>query len=148
MELMCLKKPTVDKVLQQGIYGALETKPEERRKFLGTLRERIIVALKKSQVRETEVYPQVELFMKKYPHSHLFLNGNMNYGELSKYVKLATKFKVEHTIVTNKEHNTEIGLVLAMDQAIDKDEIYISKKEPKKLEIKEKKSLLAKIFKR
>ncbi|MDQ0201609.1 YueI family protein [Neobacillus ginsengisoli] len=143
-----MKKPTVDEVLQQGIYGALETKPEERRKFLGTLRERIIVALKKSQVRETEVYPQVELYMKKFPQSHLFLNGNMNYGELSKYVKLATKYKIEHTIVTNKEHNTEIGLVLAMDHAIDKDEIYITKKDPKKPEIKKKKSLFAKIFKR
>jgi uncharacterized protein YueI len=145
---MCLKKPTVDEILQQGIYGAPETKPEERRKFLGTLRERIIVALKKSQVRETEIYPQVELYMKKFPQSHLFLNGNMNYGELSKYVKLATKYKIEHTIVTKKEHNTEIGLVLAMDHAIDKEEIYISKKEPKKTEIKKKKGLFAKLFKR
>ena len=26
---------------------------------------------------------------------------------LSKYVKLAAKHKIEHTIVTNKEHDTE-----------------------------------------
>lgn len=148
MEMICLKKPTVDEILQQGIYGPLETKPDERRKFLGTIRERIIVALKKRQVGETEIYPQVEQYMKGKPQAHLFLNGNMNYGALSKYVKLATKYKLEHTIVTNKEHDTEIGLVLAMDHAIDKEEIYITKKETFQPEVKKSKGFFAKIFKK
>jgi uncharacterized protein YueI len=146
MELIYLKKPTVDEVLQQGIYGTLETKPDERRKFLGTLRERIIVALTKSQVGEMEVYPQVEQHMKEKPQAHLFLNGNMSYESLSKYVKLATKYKVEHTIVTNKEHDSEIGLVLAMEHAIDKEEIYITKKALVQQEVEKKKGFFAKIF--
>jgi uncharacterized protein YueI len=149
MELIYLKKTTVDEVLQQGIYGPLETKPDERRKFLGTLRERIMVALTKSQVGENEVYPQVEQHMKEKPQSHLFLNGNMNYEGLSKYVKLATKYKIEHTIVTNKEHDSEIGLVLAMDHAIDKEDIYIAKKVPvHRPEVEKSKGFFAKIFKR
>lgn len=142
-----MKKTTVDEVLQQGIYGQLETKPDERRKFLGTLRERIIVVLKKSQVGEIEIYPQVEQYMKENTQAHLFLNGNMNYEELSKYVKLATKNKIEHTIVTNKEHDTEIGLALAMDHAIDKEDIYISKKEQDPEKAQAKKGLFSKIFK-
>jgi uncharacterized protein YueI len=148
MELIYLKKTTVDEVLQQGIYGPLETKPDERRKFLGTLRERIIVALTKGQVGEMEVYPQVEQHMKENPQSHLFLNGNMSYESLSKYVKLATKYKIEHTIVTNKEHDSEIGLVLAMEHAIDKEEIYITKKVTVQQEVKKNKGFLAKLFKR
>lgn len=150
MELIYLKKTTVDEVLQQGIYGPLETKPDERRKFLGTLRERIVVALTKSQVAEKAVYPQVEQLMKEKPQSHLFLNGNMKYEDLSKYVKLATKYKIEHTLVTNKEHDSEIGLVLAMDHAIDKEEIYITKKVPaQQQEIKKKNNgFFSKIFKK
>jgi uncharacterized protein YueI len=144
-----LKKTTVDEVLQQGIYGPLETKPDERRKFLGTLRERIVLALTKSQVAETAVYPQVERQIKERPQSHLFLNGNMNYEDLSKYVKLAAKYKIEHTLVTNKDHDSEIGLVLAMDQAIDKEDIYITNKEPVlEQEVKKGKGFFAKIFKR
>lgn len=144
-----MKKTTVDEVLQQGIYGPLETKPDERRKFLGTLRERIVVALTKSQVAETAVYPQVEQQMKERAQSHLFLNGNMSYETLSKYVKLATKYKIEHTLVTNKEHDSEIGLVLAMDHAIDKEDIYITNKEPVvEQEVKKGKGFFAKIFKR
>lgn len=145
-----MKKTTVDEVLQQGIYGPLETKPDERRKFLGTLRERIVVALTKRQVAEANVYPQVEKQMKEKPHSHLFLNGNMSYETLSKYVKLATKYKIEHTLVTNKDHDSEIGLVLAMDHAIDKEEIYITNKEPKmvKEEGKKSKGFFSKLFNR
>jgi uncharacterized protein YueI len=143
-----LKKTTVDEVLQQGIYGPLETKPDERRKFLGTLRERIIVALTKRQVGEMEVYPQVEQHMKEKPDAHLFLNGNMSYESLSKYVKLATKYKIEHTIVTNKEHDSDIGLVLAMEHAIEKEEIYITKKVPVQQEVKKSKGFFAKLFKR
>jgi uncharacterized protein YueI len=145
-----LKKTTVDEVLQQGIYGTLETKPDERRKFLGTLRERIVVALTKRQVAETNVYPQVEKQMKERPQSHLFLNGNLSYETLSKYVKLATKYKIEHTLVTNKEHDSEIGLVLAMDHAIDLEDIYITNKEPQpgQSEIKKNKGFFANLFKR
>ncbi|WP_255286664.1 MULTISPECIES: YueI family protein [unclassified Bacillus (in: firmicutes)] len=143
-----MERKTVEDVLQQGIYGPLETKPEERRKYLGTLRERIIVALTKSQVAETKIYPQVEQFMKEYPKAHLLLNGNMAYEELSKYVKLASKNKMEHKIVTNKEHDTDIGLVLAMSVAIDKEDIFISQKVQIPEKLPEKKSLFAKLFKR
>lgn len=147
MEMIFLKKPTVDEVLQQGIYGPLETKPEERRKFLGTLRERIVVALTIRQVREDAVYPQVEQYIKKFPKAHLLLNGNIHYRELSKYVKLAAKYQLEHTIVTNKKHETDIGLVLAMEYAIDKEEIYILRKDYKMKEMK-KQGFLEKLFKK
>ncbi len=137
----------MEEVLQQGILGPLETKPDERRKFLGTLRERIIVSLKKSQVIEADIYPQIEQEMKKNPQANLFLNGNIDYSALSKYVKLAAKHNLEHTIVTNKEHDSEIGLVLAMDHAIDKKEIYITKKEIHLPEPAKKKGLFSKLFK-
>lgn len=143
-----MERKTVEDVLQQGIYGPLETKPEERRKYLGTLRERIIVALTKKQIAETSIYPQVEQSMKEYPQAHLLLNGNMAYEELSKYVKLAAKNKIEHKLVTNKEHDTEIGLVLAMNYAIDKAEISISHKVQIPEKLPEKKGLFAKLFKR
>ncbi|WP_286230545.1 YueI family protein [Neobacillus mesonae] len=141
-----MKKPGVEEVLQQGIHGPLETKPDERRKYLGTLRERIVVALKKIQVAEETVYPQVEKLMKDYPKAHLFLNGNLPYEQLSKYIKKAAKYNIRHTIVTNKESETDIGLVLAMDYAIEKDEIFIFKKAPE-IPIA-KKGFFAKLFKR
>ena len=58
-------KNEVDEYLQQGIYGIKEIKPEERKKYLGTLRERVIAVLYQSQVLEKEVYPEIAQFIQE-----------------------------------------------------------------------------------
>ena len=108
----------MDDYLKQGIYGPKETNPDERRKFLGTIRERIEVALTQSQVMEKVIYPEVEQKMKNYSETHLFLNGHLDYSYLSKYIKKANQYKINYTIVTNKEYNSEIGLVLAHEKLL------------------------------
>jgi uncharacterized protein YueI len=144
-----VERPGVDDYLQQGIYGQKQTKPDERRKYLGTIRERIVFALTQKQVRRKGTLPQAESLMKENKGAHLYLNGNMSYTYLSKYIKLAGKYDIQYTMVTNKEHNTDIGLVLAYGHAIDKEEIYIDEtKVSKPVEPKtKKKSFFAKLFK-
>ena len=123
-----MSRLNVEDYLEQGIHGPKEIKPGERREFLGTLRERVIIVLKKSQVFETDVYPEVEQMMKQYPRSNLFLNGQMDYQYLGKYIKLAMSHKIPYKIVLNKDHNSDLGLVLAENNAINKEEIHIEKK--------------------
>lgn len=134
----------LDDYLQQGIHGAKETKPDERRRFLTTLRERVVVALTQVQVREKGIYNEVEALIKENPKAHLYLNGNMNYSFLSKYIAVAKKFDLEYTIVTNKEFNSDLGLVLALEYAVEKEEIFISKQKPKQVTVeKESKGFLS-----
>ncbi|WP_430340359.1 YueI family protein [Rossellomorea vietnamensis] len=146
---MFLSKPTIDDYLENGIYGQKQTKPDERRKFLGTLRERIVIALTQSQVREKGIYKEVQDHLKKHPDAKLLLNGNMSYTFLSKYIKLADTYHVSFSMVTNKDIETDIGLVLAYDHAIDQEEIYVQKKSEKVVEAKskpkQKKSLFSSI---
>ncbi len=54
-----MKKSDVEDYLTQGIHGAKETNPDERRKFLGTLRERVEIALIQGQVMEESIYLEV-----------------------------------------------------------------------------------------
>ncbi|UTE78040.1 MULTISPECIES: YueI family protein [unclassified Rossellomorea] len=133
-----MSKPTIDDYLENGIYGQKQTKPDERRKFLGTLRERIVIALTQSQVREKGIYKEVQDQLKKHPDAKLLLNGNMSYTFLSKYIKLADTYHVSFSMVTNKEIETDIGLVLAYDHAIDQEEIFVQKKSEKVMEAKAK----------
>ena len=123
-----MPKSDLDEYLQQGIYGPKVTNPDERRKFLGTIRERIEVALTQAQVMEKAIYPEVEKKMKAYSQTHLFLNGHMDYRYLSKYIKKANQCNIHYTIVTNKEYHSEIGLVLAHEKAVDREDIYITAK--------------------
>lgn len=143
--------PNLDDYLQQGIYGQKEINPDERRKFLGTLRERVVIALTQAQVREENVFTEVEDSLKSNREATLLLNGNIDYVHLSKYIKLASKYNVEYTIVTNNDHNSEIGLVLAQEYAVDKEDIYVTQKKIEYVESKEKKGLLSgftKLFKK
>ncbi len=136
-------KKTVDDYIEQGIYGKKEINPDERRKFLGTLRERIVIALSNAQVRGNRIFPVVEEEVKNNKDAVMYLNGHIDYSYLSKYVQMALKYKVPYTIVNNKEYSSQIGMVLAYDYAIDREEIYIQEnnlqvqnvsqeKEPKK----------------
>lgn len=120
----------LDDYIQQGIYGTRQTKPDERRRFLGTIRERIVIALTQEQVREKGVYKQVEDAINENREASLYLNGNINYKVLSKYTKIASKYGVSYTFVTNQNTDSEIGLLLAYDHAIDKEEIYVKKEMP------------------
>jgi uncharacterized protein YueI len=144
-----LSNSKVDEYLQQGIHGAKQTKPDERRRFLTTLRERVVIVLTQAQVMKKGVEPQIEQLMDENPQAHLFLNGNISYTYLSKYIKAAEKRDIEFTIVTNKEYDSELGLVLAHDHAIDKEDIYLSKKiSPVTQPAKEKKGFFSKLFRR
>jgi uncharacterized protein YueI len=136
----------VEDYLKQGMYGPKETNPDERRKYLGTLRERIEIALTKAQVMEKEIYKEVEVALKNQPNLHLLLNGQIDYRFLSKYIKMADQNKIKFTIETNKDHKTDIGLILAHEEAVNKEEIYISKSsfelEPQQ-QLKKKKGLFS-----
>jgi uncharacterized protein YueI len=120
-----VSKPTIDDYLENGMYGQKQTKPDERRKFLGSLRERIVIALTQNQVREKKVYQQVEDSLKEHPGAKLLLNGNMKYAYLTKYIKLANQQGISFSMVTNKESQTDIGLLLVYDHAVNKEEIYV-----------------------
>lgn len=123
------QKSTLEEYLEQGIHGKKEINPEERRKFLGTIRERIVIALTKDQVFESKIYNEVEKEMKEHPKTKLLLNGTISYEILRKYIKVANQNNIPFTIVENKESNTDIGLVLTYDNyAIEKEEIYVKDK--------------------
>ncbi|SLL37259.1 Uncharacterized conserved protein [Mycobacteroides abscessus subsp. abscessus] len=121
--------PNLDDYMQKGMYGAKETKPEERRKFLGSLRERVVIALNQSQVIEPTLYKEIIDAMTKNAGAKLYLNGHLDYSYLSKYIKEANQANMEYTIVTNKDSDSEIGLLIAYDYAINKENIYVG--EPK-----------------
>ncbi len=121
-----MPKKTVDDYIEQGIYGPKEINPDERRKFLGTLRERIALALTSAEVRQQRVQQEVLNSFKQNSGAKLYLNGHIDYSHLSKYIKAATERNISYTIVTNKDHNSEIGLVLAYDYAVDREFIYLN----------------------
>lgn len=65
--------------------------------------------------------------MKRHSGANLLLNGQMDYQYLGKYIKLAAVHNIPYKIVLNQDHDSELGLVLAEKDAINKEEIFIEK---------------------
>ncbi|WP_110111679.1 YueI family protein [Bacillus sp. CGMCC 1.16541] len=120
-----MERNNIDEYLERGIHGAKETKPDERRYYLTTLRERIEIALKKGQVMKAQPYEQVVSKIKNVQDGQLFLNGTISYSHLSKYIQVANAHNVPFTIVQNLEADTDIGLVLTGSQGSEDIDIFI-----------------------
>ncbi|WLR48220.1 YueI family protein [Halobacillus litoralis] len=124
-----MKKPDMKDYLQEGIYGSRQTKPGERKQYLGTLRERVLVALTKGQVMRQQGEEAVVDLMRSYPDAELLLNGDVSYRFLSPYMDLADEHNIHHSIVSNMETHSEFGAVLTLDYAIEKEDITIKEQE-------------------
>lgn len=120
-----MNKKTVDDILQEGIHGAKEIKPAERKEFLGTIRERVVVVLTQAQVLQKQIPNGFMDLLKTNKDAKLYLNGHINYSHLSKFVKAADELGIQFKIVTNKEYNSPNGLVLAYDHAINNENIML-----------------------
>lgn len=114
----------VEDYLIKGIYGEKQIKIEERNVFLGTIRERVEIALTTSQVMNSTIYKQIEDAF-KVKNITLLLNGTLPYNAISKYIQLANKNNVSFSLVNNLPIPTPIGLVLTHKNAVDKSEIFI-----------------------
>lgn len=120
-----MKEESVDFYLQQGIFGHAETKPNERRMFLGSLRERALLALTKGQVLRNKPYQEVEQVLKSNRQATVLLNGELSYASYSQYVKMANAAGCSYKVVNHHEAHSPFGLVIELSNAVNQEHIYI-----------------------
>lgn len=120
-----MKEESVDFYLRQGIFGHAETKPDERRMFLGSLRERALLALTKGQVSRNKPYQEVEQVLKANRQASLLLNGELSYASYSQYVKMANAAGCSFKVVNHHEAHSPFGLIIEMPGAVNQEHIYI-----------------------
>ncbi|WP_110927930.1 YueI family protein [Bacillus massiliglaciei] len=131
----------VEDYLEQGIYGKKEINPKERRLYLGTLRERVIAAVHQSEIFKGLLLQEILAAKKEYPRCKMLLNGNIPYQYLGKYIKAANQYNLPYKMVLNKDYNSEYGLILTGEEAINKEEIHIKVPVSEPKEINEKKKI-------
>ncbi|RJS56202.1 hypothetical protein BSBH6_04017 [Bacillus subtilis] len=120
-----MSEEKMDLYLQQGMYGALETKPDERHLFLGSLRERVLLALTKGQVLRSRPYEEAEHALKSSKNITLLINGELQYQSYSSYIQMANRHGAHFKIVSDLQFHTPLGLVIASDIAVNRELIYV-----------------------
>lgn len=139
----------VNDYLTEGMYGTRLPKEKERENFLGTYRERIVLALTVGQVMTDAGIKHLEEAMQHNKDTTLLINGHVSPEYITEEKNLAKKYGIPYTIITNEESSTNIGAVLTYDYAIDKEKIFIETETPSKPKEEEKRtnSFLSKLKK-
>ena len=125
-----MSKEDVMDYLKRGMYGTPELKPEEKKRYLGEFRERVVLALTRKQVRGKDIPRQVYEALDAYRDITIVLNGDMEYEAIGKYIRLANERNVPYRKVHNQLHETEIGLVIASPVSVDVPCIELSDEDP------------------
>ncbi|BAQ57433.1 YueI family protein [Lactobacillus acetotolerans] len=110
----------------QGITP--QTKPDERRRYLGSLRERVLVRMDNTEVKNPKL---TNLFLKHildYKGYSVLINGNVNDDFLGKVEAACSKYSIPFTLVNNETARTgakDTAILVVAKTAINKMRIEI-----------------------
>lgn len=122
----------VQDYLNKGMYGSNQTNPEERRKYLGSLRERIYLTMTIEQVLSNNYVEALKKEIQLHPDNTLLLNGSIDMGSLSPYIQLSNSLNCSFRIITDdNSEESPIGLVYAAPEAVNIEVVDVSEKYPK-----------------
>ena len=116
----------LDDYITEGIYGPKELKQDEKRKYLGTYRERILLALYKTEVSQKKGLQEIQELKKTYPDAIMLLNDKMSIHTLKPYRQLATNLNFTYRYIRNETIDSEFGVIIALDYAIEMDNILLT----------------------
>lgn len=138
--------------MNKGMYGTPQINPDERRRYLGTFRERVDVTITFEELRDQESLTDLALEMKLHPDYRLIINGQVDQTSLSRLIRLANEAGVAFTATSDRTlPNTATDLAVVFcdkTQAIHREKVDIFECYPKKAEEvpAKRKSLLERLF--
>lgn len=125
-----MSSDNVQDYLNKGMYGANQTNPEERRKYLGSLRERIYLSMTIEQVISKSYLSTLKKEIIAHPNHTLLLNGTIDMENLETYIQLSNQLHCPFRMVSDENaKKTSIGLVYVAKEAVNVEVIDVSKKQ-------------------
>ncbi|CAM3027255.1 YueI family protein [Lactiplantibacillus plajomi] len=120
----------VDRI-QTAMHGTPKLHPDEQRKYLGTFRERVEVAVTVYQLKRAHYVDELKRAFAEHPEDKLYINGNLDQDFIGPYIKAASQAGIQFTIKTDDIYRTDdenYALVLTADHAVNRDVIDIQKR--------------------
>lgn len=129
------EKSQMEQHLQNSVYGTPKINPDEQRHYLGTFRERVSLAMTIAEVTDRQNLDAFITEISAHPDYQVIFNGHINQTDLAPYLKLASQHNLKFTIKQDTIYgvnDTDLGLVVASDEAINQNPISLAKKYPAK----------------
>ncbi|WP_429970684.1 YueI family protein [Fructilactobacillus sp. Tb1] len=124
---MTVENENVQNRLDQAMNGGTpKINPDEQRRYLGTFRERVALAIKNSEVYQPAAIAAVEKLIQSDNSLTIIINGNIPSSQQSPYIKIATKNNAKFTLTTDKIYGTnpnDYAVVVAAKTAINEPDV-------------------------
>jgi len=117
------KKSELEKTIAMGLHGAPELRPEEKRRYLGSFRERVLQAVTFDQLRTREGIKVMTDALKD-PRAVELLIHEQARGTAMPLIVEARRRGVDFTIVSNPDFVGNIAAALVAADAVDAAELY------------------------
>lgn len=118
----------LDDHLTNAIFGPRKTNPDERRKFLGSLRERVALRITNVDLRDPHTVIRFKNNIATYLNRDLsvLINGHLGTGITAPYVKVCAQNNLHFTLVSDESAqlaDDASGLLIVAKTAIFQDDI-------------------------
>ncbi|HHT43782.1 MAG TPA: YueI family protein [Firmicutes bacterium] len=117
------KKSELEKTLAAGIHGTPELKPDEKRRYLGSFRERVIQAVSFSQLRTKEGIKVMAEALKDPRAVELLIHQEAR-GAAMPLIVESRRRNLDFTIVSNPDFVGDVAVALVAADAVDVAELY------------------------
>ncbi len=119
------QKSKLEQTISVGAHGPPELKKEERNRFLGEFRERVIKALTFGQVHEEGTYEEI-LDAMNHPKARILkIDRNVDLDYAAEYIRIARDKSLSFNTVDSPDYKGDIGLIVAGEEAVNVDDIMV-----------------------
>lgn len=124
-------KSNLEQFLQVGLSGAPEIKSDEKKRYLGEFRERVLKLLTKDQVEDPGLYPEIKQSLQDIRADKLIISGDISDSAAKKYQKMAEEIGKRYSVIHDPEFKGNAGLIVVSSNAVDEDDIYTQDRKAK-----------------
>lgn len=91
----------------------------EKGDYLGEFKENVIVALKKDQLEEDDIYPEIIEVLKEDDVSLLKMRRDVSLNRLKPYIRVAEELGIRYQLVDGLSYRGDIALVVVSKEPLD-----------------------------
>ena len=117
------KSSELERTIRTGIHGTPQLRPDEKRRFLGFFKERVIQAVTFKQIQTTEGLQVMEEALRDSRGVELVIHKKARTRAMPLIVQ-ARKQDLDFTIVSNPNLQGEVAVILVAKDAVDVPTLY------------------------
>lgn len=116
-------KDQLEEYIRYGVSGVPVLKKEEKKKFLGEFKERVVLAVESEHLKNNDSFEIIEEMIQKKMVNKIIVNSSLNSQFRGICMKLAKEYHKSFKLVNGE---TTIAIILASNTAQDEEVIYLT----------------------